>query len=478
MKFDRQLLRMSRDKGRAFTQLTLEDDFIIPDVKPDVMKVIYTKGALVFDAPKISNHSLWVNGRMNFTVLYRSEDSQWKIEAASGSVPFQEKLAIDELEETDEVELKGALEDISASLINSRKIAVRAVADVKAAARDYRWEEVVTGIEGDRTQEDSFGDGESTGKIEEPGYGMSQQNHPEYECRFTEKELMNLKFSQKELIRDHRDVEISQGKPNILDLVYYDVSFTGVRAIAQNRAIALAGEAYICIFYKGQGEEDIQVFNTVVPLDGIIESKDLASDDICWIKVEPEETQIEVRQDYDGEQRVLAADMAFAITAFAWEERKVPVLEDVYSLSSELVVSYQPVRCERMLICNHTKVKLAEQLQLDAGSERMLSICSADAQVTIEHISKKENGLMAEGMLTLHLLYLTSDDFQPVGYAKGFLPIEQLIEIPQAAGEIRYELCSEVEQLAVGLMDSSTYEVKATVTLDVMVFEAVSFENI
>ncbi len=517
MDFDKQLLKMSQEKGSAFTQITLEDDYIIPDVKPDVLKVIHTKGYLVFDAPKVSNHSLWVNGRMNFTVFYRSEDTQWKVDAATGSIPFQEKLSLDDVEETDEVHLKGNFEDISASLINSRKIAIRAVVDLEAKAEEVRWEEVVTGIAESEEKEDQQGVGESQNAIhsgtnlqesgqsrygtERMGSGQSRRGTEPiesgksayrtgvdkksgnetrigYECKSSEKELLSLKLSQRDLLRIRKDLPLGQGLSNVLDIVYYDAAFMGVHASARDHAIELAGEVCVCVFYRGQGEEEIQLYEATIPLEGTLESRDLAATDICWIETEPEKPELEVHEDYDGEQRVLSFDFAFAITMHAWEEKKVPVLEDVYSLGCELAVTNQPVRCEHLLIYNQTKVRLAEQVVLDANQERMLSVCCADAQMVVEQISQKEAGLLVEGVLTVHLLYLSSDDYQPIGYTRGFLPVEQMIEIPQAKGTLHYHLRPDVEQLAVSLMDSGTYEVKATVLLEAMVFEEVAFDKI
>ena len=492
MEFEKQLLKMPQKKGSAFTQMTLEDDFIIPDVKPDVLKVIHTKGVLEFDVPKVSNHSVWVNGRMHFTVLYRSEDTQWKVDAASGSIPFQEKLSMDDVDETDEVRLKGNIEDISASLINSRKIAIRALVDVEAGAENVRWEEVVTGIrESGRDgadgseQEDApvweprKKQGHTDGAMEREGSGNGNAGAAaEFEYKSSERELLGLKFTQKDLLRIRKDLPIGQGMPNILDLVYYDVTFMGLHATARDHAIEVAGEAGVCAFYRGQGEEELSVFSAVVPLEETVDSRELTAADICWIDVEPEETELEIQEDYDGEQRVLALECAVGITMHAWEEQSIPVLEDVYSPGCELVVQSQPASCERLLIENQTKVRLAEQLVLEAGQERMLSISCAEGKMVIEHIAQTEAGLLVTGMLTVHLLYLSNDDFQPIGSARGFLPLGQLIEIPQAQGRIRYELRPGVEQLAVSLMDSSTYEVKAAVTLEAIVFEEVVFDKL
>ena len=90
----------------------------------------------------------------------------------------------------------------------------------------------------------------------------------------------------------------------------------------------------------------------------------------------------------------------------------------------------------------------------------------------------EENGLFAEGILKVHLLYLTSDDYLPVAHVEGYLPIEQLIEIPKAQGKIRYDINTSIDQLQVNLLDSGTYEIKAQVSMEVIVFEELILDKI
>ena len=69
-------IRQNRKKAGAFTQITLDDDYIVPDSKADVVKIIHTMGNVTFEEPKVTGQSVWVKGRMDFTVLYRSDQAE------------------------------------------------------------------------------------------------------------------------------------------------------------------------------------------------------------------------------------------------------------------------------------------------------------------------------------------------------------------------------------------------------------------
>ena len=80
MELKTQQLKQNTIKSKAFTQVTLDDDCIVRDSKPDIIKIIHTKGNVAFEETKISNQTVWVTGKLTFTVLYRSDATGNKLE--------------------------------------------------------------------------------------------------------------------------------------------------------------------------------------------------------------------------------------------------------------------------------------------------------------------------------------------------------------------------------------------------------------
>ena len=57
----------------AQSQITLDDDYNVPDYRPDIVKVLKEKGELHFDEVKAAAGAAWLKGRLVFRVLYRSD---------------------------------------------------------------------------------------------------------------------------------------------------------------------------------------------------------------------------------------------------------------------------------------------------------------------------------------------------------------------------------------------------------------------
>ena len=54
MELKRQLFRQNLLRSRAFTQITLDDDCIVKDNKPDLLNIIHTRGSVIFEDVKVT----------------------------------------------------------------------------------------------------------------------------------------------------------------------------------------------------------------------------------------------------------------------------------------------------------------------------------------------------------------------------------------------------------------------------------------
>lgn len=450
MDFIRQTIKRNRQRGTGFSQITIEDDYIVPDVKPDVARIIHTQGKIQVDETKISNQSLWINGRMVFAVLYRSEDEDKKIEAIMGTIPFQEKILMDDLEENDAIRIKGQVDDITSTMINSRKLGIRAVIDLEVAA-------------------ENADDVEMT---------LAMEQGERYEKRFSDRTILEMTENRKDILRIRKEADLPASKPNMHEVIFTSGDIRNLEQNPTNEGIMVQGEAYVCVIYRCREEEQVICYETMIPFNGKIESDNMEAKDIYWLDIVTSAVDVEAREDYDGEPRTLGLELIFDIQLKVWKEQEMRILEDFYSLEKQVLPEKEKVMLEQLLIKNQAKLRLGDTFRLENGKEKMLQICCYRGDVTIEQVKKESDGIFVEGFLKVHLLYLTSDDYLPMGHHEAFLPIEQLVEVPDAENIGWYDLQSNIQQLQVNLLDGMEYEVKATVNISVIAFENMEMERI
>ena len=54
MDLAKKYVHMNREKGKAVTQVTLDDDFNVPDMKPDLIRIIFLELIMPIDKSSIS----------------------------------------------------------------------------------------------------------------------------------------------------------------------------------------------------------------------------------------------------------------------------------------------------------------------------------------------------------------------------------------------------------------------------------------
>ena len=92
MELKKKYIHMSHEKGRAMSQVTLDDDYNVPESKPDIVRIITTKGAIHLEEAKAETGHVLLRGNLGFQVLYRSDGEENNIAYLEGEIPFSETV--------------------------------------------------------------------------------------------------------------------------------------------------------------------------------------------------------------------------------------------------------------------------------------------------------------------------------------------------------------------------------------------------
>ncbi len=449
MELNRHICTQLIEKSKSFSQITLDDDYIVRDNKPDVVRVIYSKGDILVEDTKVGNQVLWVTGKLRFSTLYQSDDENHRLDSVNGEVPFQEKVIMDEIEDGDDVVVNMEIEDLSVGIINSRKLAIRAVVNVSARNLEEEDEDIACAI-----------------------FELG------YEQKTTEFPVLCLVENTKEQLRLQKEMLLPNSRSNIGQLTFYQVDFRNEEILLQDDRIQTKMDAQIWVLYRSESTGEYECYETTVPLSGEIDVDSLRGDEIFWAKIVPLEVEIEPRGDYDGENRMLGLDMILSVEIQIYREENCQVLQDAYALDKELLIDRENIPISQLLMKNVSKIRLLEQEQLEPNQQRILQICGSSGNITIDRVQKRENGLLVEGVLNVHILYNTTDDSMPFAHTSSQLPFEQFVEIDGFTEDSLYWLRESIEQLQVNLLDNSEYEVKALIQIAVLALKRDYISNI
>ncbi len=451
MELSKKYIHMNREKGKAATQITLDDDFNVPDTKPDLIRIILDKGEIRLDETTITQDHVWLKGVLKFSLLYRSDQEEGRINSMSGEIPFQESLAIDGANEYDTAKMRWEMEDLSIGIINSRKLSVKALVALEAEIDEIYDEEIITGAE------------------REGGIQLLEQTLS----------AMELFLAKKDTWRFKEEILLPSNKPNIRQVLWKSVQLRSVEMRLMDSQLNIKGEALVFVLYEGEEEEEhLQWIETALPFNGMIDCNGCSDDMVCDVSYDIAGIELEAKPDYDGEERMLHLELVLDLEIQVFTEGEDQVVADLYAVNEKLTPVYQEAVFEKLLLRNASKCKIAEKMSLDKNQEPILQICASEGTAVVEQTEIVEGGIQVEGTLQINILYVTADDRMPVASMKDILPFHYLIEVPEINRSCRYHLQTGIDQLTMVMTDSSQVEVKAVLNLNCIVFEQQNIHKI
>ena len=126
LELQKKQIHMSRSKNTVSAQVTFDEDFNIPDAKPDVGSVLLKQADAVMEELRQLSEKVIIKGRLDFEILYAVEGSG-RMKNLSGALTFEENVSYPGLEPGDYVRCRTKVEDISIRVVNSRKLHISAV---------------------------------------------------------------------------------------------------------------------------------------------------------------------------------------------------------------------------------------------------------------------------------------------------------------------------------------------------------------
>ncbi len=440
-------IHMNKLKCKSTLQLTLDDDFNVPDIKPDIDMIIEEQGEVKISDIKTMNGKLMVKGVLMFNVLYLSEEGQSQINNISGEIPFDEIINMEPTCSDDEPNLKWELEDLTTGLINSRKLSVKSIVRLNVAVEDLYDEETAVMVEG-----------------------------PE-DVQYINKriEVTDVCVNKKDTFRIKDEIMLPGNKGNISSILYKDIHLNNVEVRLLDDKFSIKGELSVFLLYTSEDEENpIEYYETEIPFSGTIDCSGCSEDMIDDITFKISNKNVEVKADGDGEERVIDLEVILEMDIKVYEVEEPDILCDVYSPSMEITPIVRDANYENLVVKNNSKYRIADRVTVSEGQPRILQICHAGGQIKIDDIIPQGNELQVEGVIEVSILYISEDDKRPLNCVRGIIPFSQEVELKGLKSGSSFDVKPNIDQLSVMMLDSDEIEVKASVNLNTIVFDKIT----
>ena len=379
-------IHMEHQINWASTQISLEEDQNISDQKPDAFKIVCKKADTRVKEIKPVEEAVWVKGILEYRLLYLTDEREKQLCSIEGEIPFEEKVYTEKNVSGEGLFVKVKVEDLTIRLINSRKLNIRAILNLSLNQTELYDEEIVVDVENPR------------------------------ECEILKKplEVTTIVLDTKDIFRIREEVQVPDGFPNIYHLLWKDIKVDGLTFTPMEGRIAVSGEVNAFFLYEGEEEESVpRYFEISRPFSGMLEIPESRESLPLQVDYELEHINIEVKPDYDGEEREINLDIELKMYIKLYNNSVLTMVADAYGIREKMVPVMKSANLIRISKREGGKIKTSGQWENTEAPGAGLQILHADGTLLEEEIRLKEEGLLLEGVVHTELLCISDEESSP-----------------------------------------------------------------
>ena len=441
-----------KTKNKATIQITLDDDFNVPDAKPDIEQIVKERGDLHIQSVRVNGDKAEISGELEFSLLYMADVPV----NMRGHMDFQEKVNVENLEGDETTTCVGEIEDLTIKAINSRKVSIKAIISLNVLS--------------ERLEDEDFAVDVDTEK---------ENNSDNLQFRKKDMEIAELLVNMKDNFRIKDSIELPAGKPNIDELLWYDVAIKSMEVKASDEGLVINGELNTFILYSAADEsQSLQWYETSSVFDGTVDVSGSNADMITYVSYIIQSLDVEVKPDYDGEDRVVAVELVLELDIRGYDEKQISIIDDIYSPIKNIELDTKPAKLQKLLVRNNSKCRINQRLKVNP-SNKILQICNCTGTAKVDDVTVTEEGIEVDGVVNVNIFFVTSDDHMPMGCMKGALPFNHKINVATGKDndKMQYNINVNLEQLNAVMAGSEEIEIKASISLDTICFVMIT-ENV
>ena len=434
-------IHMDYTKAVATEQFVLEEDVNLPDVKPDIDYICLERGNVIIDEVKAYADSATIRGRLVFHVLYHTDEEGCNLASLEGKIPFEEKVYLEGIQSSEAIEADAVVEDISISIINSRKLGLQTVINLTVKAEDiFDWEIPI---------------------------GLQGQEKAEYRQR--PMDMVQMAVCKKDSYGIREEITLPASYPNIFRILWSNTIMDDVEIRTLDGRIFLQGDMQLFVIYETE-DGIIRNFETAFPFSGNVECYGCKEGMIPYVTYQMGQPELTIRPDHDGEERILSLEALLDLKIKIYEEMKVDLVTDIYGVHNEIETMEKETVLRKLLTKTTGKQKITEHIHPGNKMGSIMQILHSEGQVIADKQKMEENKVVLTGTISLQILYVNADDSKPYNVLRKNIPYRYELEVPGMKKEDIMEVQSFLEQLQVSILNGEELDIKAVPVFVITIF--------
>lgn len=419
--------------GEDTIQNIVENDIIVPDIKPDIAKILLLDGDVFVTGCDTGTDRAVVSGCLVAKILYISDDESRSIKSITSNIPFSYTLDIPGIRSGMKSRAKGTIEHMDYILLNGRKLNIKAILSLNCRITDELEKDISSGISGvediqilkDSIDINSF-------------IGSNKVN-----------------YIMKE------DMELPASKPPIAEILRNDVRISGKDFKISDGRVVVKGDVNISTLYIADDENrSMQYMENELTFTQFVDLEDITEETSVDVSYDLIDYKIESFEDSDGEHRNLRAEIALNIYVDGLCQRTFDVLSDAYSPKSKITLEKQQFAIDSTIADTRGQIIVKDSLNLEDVNPEVLEVFNVLCKCSISETRVEDDKLTIEGSVLNNIIYLSNNEEQPVFCHSKEIPFSHTMDIKGIKPGMRSDITVEVEHCNYSMVSSNQLEIR------------------
>ncbi|PKM94824.1 MAG: hypothetical protein CVU84_07825 [Firmicutes bacterium HGW-Firmicutes-1] len=446
-----QKMDLLKPKGNQMLQMTFDEDVNVPDIKPDMDRILQTNAQVSIVKEELLQDRIILQGDLKVNILYIPLNDKKPIHSLEVVFPFEETINADGLSARDHINISSNVEDLVVHMLNSRKVNVKSISQLKMDVHEKKEVYITSDIEGSK----------------------------DVEKKINQVVACQLKESRKDSYKIKDEVAIPSGKPNMMEVLWHETTIQNRDFRLVDGKLNLKGTIHLATLYASEASENnIEFVEHDLTFNGLLDCPGSKENMINDVQMKIVDDKILIRPDLDGEERVLSVEVDTRVDIKVYDEEQSNVLGDVYSLEKDLMIKKEPIAYQKLLCKNQSQTNIKETVLIDDISKEILQIYYASGNCAIENMMLADEKINIEGVLFCKIMYIAADDHMPINIFEIPVPFEHQIDIKGLKSSSVVNITPSVNYIGCTMVGGKEIEIKSTVQMNTIVFEENSVDII
>lgn len=441
MELIKENLELSEIKHKNSSLAYVDGDIIVPDVKPDILKVLQVDAVSRIDDKEITDGEIKIGGTVKYNILYVPDGNGENIKSIGYQMEFSH--TIDKSSALGDVipQISCDVERVEFNLLNSRKLNIKTAVGIDCVCWGKKEIEISKSIEDEKFE------------------AIYENIRAEKIDVFEE---CNVVICDK--------LEIPANVPGILEILKMDISISDREIKAITGKAVIKGNVSMCVLYLDT-EKNIRSIDAEIPFTEIAEIFDLEEDARCDVEYRLGEYTYDISLDNDGEARCVDFEISVDAQIISKSCEEFEVMSDCFCPGKPVGAIYDRVSVERVISSKTCQNTIKDVVSVDKKAPGIASVYNVILRPVIQK-SQTENGkVILEGKAEIYVLYITDNAQMPIHCLKKDVPINIRVDMEDARSGMNCNVKIVPEHTAYNLNMANEVEVRCVLSADISLIE-------